>query len=117
MPGALMHLQAWRLLLDRITIAVSGVHAEKLPFAVFGPQAEIAGLLGTAGNTGIDLADRAIETGAARVVVVIAGDGEEFGPLWRLNVGDNLVQHIENVCGALLHRAGIVDVAEVDDGV
>src|SRR5258707_15589193 len=117
MPGALMDLQAGRLLFDRVTIAIPGIHAEKLPFAVFGTQAEIAGLLGTAGNAGIDLADHAIETRAARIVVVIARNGEECRPFLWLQIRDNLVQYIENVRGALLHRAGIVDVAEVDDDV
>src|SRR5260370_39715994 len=117
MPGALMDLQDGRLLFDRITIAISGVHAEKLPFVIFGTQAEIAGLLGTTGNAGIDLADHAIETRAARVVVVIARNGEERRPFLRLQIRDNLVQYIENVRGALLHGAGIVAVAEVDDDV
>src|ERR1700716_1015143 len=117
MPCALMDLQAWRLLFDRITIAISGVHTEKLPFAVFGTQAEITGLLRTTGNTGIDLADRSIETGAPRVVVVIARNGEKRRPFLRLHIRDNIVQHIEHVRGALLDGAGIVDVAEVDDDV
>src|ERR1700730_16835400 len=117
MPGALMDLQGGRLLFDRIAITISGVHAEKLPFAVFGTQAEIAGLLGTTRNARIDLADRAIETGSAGVVVMIAGNRKERGPFWRLHIRNNLVKHVEDVSGALLHRTGIVDVAEVNNDV
>src|ERR1700687_6421091 len=110
-------MQVRRLLLDRVTIAVAGVHAEKLPFVVHGAQAKVAGLLGAVGYPGVDLADHAVESRAARVVIMVAGYREERRTLVRLNLRDDLVEHIKDVGGKLLYRAGIIDVAEVDDDV
>src|SRR5258708_36743210 len=90
MPGALMDLQARCLLFDRIPIAVACVHAEKLPFAVFGTQAEIAGLLGTTGNTRIDLAALATETCAPRIVAPLPRHSEDRWRFWRRHFPTNL---------------------------
>src|SRR4051794_994257 len=117
MPRALVDLERGGLLLDRIAIAISGVHTEKLPFAVLGSQAEIAGLLSAARDARVDLSDHAIKSGATGIVIMVSGNGEERRPLCRLYVRDDLIQHVEDVRGELLDRAGIIDVAEMDDDV
>src|SRR6202022_856181 len=56
-------------------------------------------------------------SGAARVVIMVAGNRKERRTLVRFNLRDDLVEHIQDVGSKLLYRAGIIDVAEMDDDV
>ena len=101
---------------ERIVIVQPGVHAEELPAR--GAQREVAGLLRPARverRRRIELRQQAVEARAAGVDVVVAAEVVD-----RHAAGaavENLVDDVEEVLLAFGRRAGVVDVAEMDQHV
>src|SRR6202030_1109490 len=76
-PFDLARLQPRGHVLHRIAVIVARVHAEELPDVIGGAQAEIARALQGAGDAGIDPVDHIEIADAARIIFVVAWDGEE----------------------------------------
>ena len=89
---------------EGVVVVEASVEGEELPGLVGAAQAEIAGGLA-------DLFEQAVIAVAAAIGVVVAAQGEER------RFGQDGAQGGEEVGGAFLGGAGVVDVAEMDDGV
>jgi hypothetical protein len=97
-------------------VEVACVHRQELPAVVRGPQAEVCRELARTGNSGVHRGEGVVEAVAERVVVVVAGEGEDR---YALAGAQRLVEHLRDHVGVVdlaLARSGrVVNVSEMND--